>query len=920
MAGVCVHAKGCSTFDLLTGLLLLGLTFDLTQTQQSDHVISYEILEEQPPNSLIGNLISDAMLDTKYAPDVLSQLRFNFLTQNSLYREYFVVEERTGLFRTQKTLDRDIMCSYETECVISLDVAIQPVEYFQIIKLSIKVIDINDNYPTFPEARVALSISETTSPGASFAIPGADDADTGSFSIQSYHLVATDINAFDLRTTGETEGNTDLQLVLKEKLDRETRDHISLKVIAKDGGIPEKSGSVIVDITVVDANDNNPQFVNHTYEAYVFENLPTGSVIITVRAEDQDEGENGQITYDFSRATKNMLGYLFEINSFTGEIFAKDKIDYEENSEFTLGVVAKDQGPNALADYAKVVIHVWDVNDHAPQITVNALSESGVAQIEEGTAEDAFVAHISVTDPDGGVNGEFTCSLDNPKFKLVQLFSTEYKIVSADIFDRETQDRYETMLSCKDNGQISQESTTQLQIEVTDANDHAPAFTSDYYSVSLRENNAVNEYMTQVNATDADLGINAQVVYSIIGQHSDLLKVDPKSGMVVTNGLFDYEDKSEFEFTVLATDSGEPALSATAVLTVSILDINDEVPKFPQKMYSFGTYENQASGTEIGTVEAFDLDSPPFNVIVYTFDYTQGDVGIFKIEPDTGKITTRKVLDREERDSYSLSVIARNDGYLLSSSVNLTIYVADQNDNSPIITFPHSKNNTVQVSTFSLEDDIVTHVEAYDLDIAQNAQLTYSILGGSGQDLFTINEHTGQVTIEDDLVPFADQTLQLTILVQDNGDMPLSTLADLYIHINSTLVPVSDRQSGSDLSETNLVVIICLSIIAVVLLVFVLLVFLVCKRRHRSLCHHHRPHKVNCACSKCKLAHYAQYQETEHVPAGSLYKDCTYVRADSVSPESSENGGFTSGNGVYLQMEPKDVKIEHKVSNLFSDS
>ena len=167
-----------------------------------------------------------------------------------------------------------------------------------------------------------------------------------------------------------------VKLLLKEKFNREVQDTYHVQIVAYDGGVPPKSGSIDVTIIVLDSNDNPPVFQNSTYYVNIMENVPIFTTIAHVSATDQDIGINGEVVYTFSTQTQETYGHLFGLEPETGAIFVQGNIDYEKASIYTLSVIAKDKGADSIPADATVIVTVKDVNDHPPDITVNTLSAS----------------------------------------------------------------------------------------------------------------------------------------------------------------------------------------------------------------------------------------------------------------------------------------------------------------------------------------------------------------------------------------------------------------------------------------------------------------------------------------------------------------------------------------------------------------
>ena len=824
----------------LCGVVIL-LMFVPSQSATSPRTVEYHLVEEQPTNALLGNIVVDAKLNTEYSASEIAGFHFRFLTTavgTATYRHLFTLQNGTGFLTMTKVIDRDTICTRRSaECTIELDIAVQPVNYFQIIRVIIHVEDLNDNAPKFPQDEITVNVAENSAIGSTFVLPSANDPDAMHYGIQHYQLLS-DTAKFELRVLNDTDmAEPKPRLVLRERLDREDVNAYSLKLVAWDGGNPQKFGSVKINVAILDTNDNVPKFGNDSYVVNIDETRPVDSVILRVTAEDADVGKNGEIVYSFTPETTGLQGLLFGIREKTGDIYLKKSLDYEEGSKYHLSVMAQDKGQNSQTAYVKVTVNVFDVNDHAPQITVNSLTSTGHAQITEDAAVGMFVAHVSIVDRDSGHNGEFVCSLDNPHFSLQHLYQTEYKIVSTQVFDHEEHSEFHLNLICQDKGQPSLTSTQHITVTIVDVNDHTPEFTQRVYSVSVKENVSLTGQLCQVNAVDADSGDNGLITYKLrsLDDTSPPLVIDPKTGVITTNRIFDYEQQQSFDLVVVASDHGVPPRSSTAMLSLSVIDINDEQPTFIQSTYSFGTFENQPVRTDVGTVTAYDLDSPPYNKVTYSFDWRMSDIGSFAIDEDSGRITLRKMLDREKQDTYRVVVMATNKGSDKSSSANVTIYVADRNDNAPTVDFPTHTNNTVEVPSDATRGYIVTEIKAHDLDVGINSVLQYAIMEGSGTGLFDILDPSkGTVTVKKSLSNHGNQMYRLTILVRDEGTPLLTDATELNIFVNDSIV-AAVPSTGRTVGVSVMVAVIVVAMVTFLIL-FVTLIVLLWKRR--SLAHH----------------------------------------------------------------------------------
>ena len=819
----------------IAAVLLLVAILCAPAIQAVDKPVIYIIEEELEADSLIGNIVEKSGLSTKYDPSILRNLRYSYLTQSD-NRDLFNLDERTGDLTAAATLDRDVICPKQTVCKISLDVAVQPVQYFEAIKIFITVLDLNDNAPAFPQEAMASSLSESTVPGILFPIPTATDNDSPEFGVKRYEFVS-DTNKFELQMRNTTDGTVDLHLALKGQLDHEEDNAYEMKVIAWDGGNPPRSGTITIDIQVVDINDNSPQFLNVSYEARVPEDTRPNTTIIKVTARDPDTGTNGEVEYRFTARTLRAFGNIFGINHRSGEIYIKRALDYEETVSYNLGVTAQDRGTDSLPTPTKVVVNVIDINDHAPQITINSLTGSENAEVPENEPAPYFVAHISVYDPDGGKNGQFNCSLDNNYFQLVQLYDTEFKVMAIAVLDREAHALHDIRIKCADMGNPPQRKTAHLMVEVMDANDNTPIFRQETYFATLTENNERGAQVTVVSATDQDTGANGQIRYELHPDGRKYFQIDPKNGVIRANVEFDREKTANLEFRVLASDLGEDSHTATTTVLLTILDENDEEPRFTLQRFVFNVEENVPINTEVGQVTAADGDLPPYNQ--FFFGIVSADKNnVFALDPKNGVITTLRPLDREEKDVYSMTaMVYSKNPQQRNHTARIVIYVDDENDNPPVIDFPKDDNNTVYLSNQVPIGYVVTKISAHDIDYGANQKLEYQLSKATDETAFHIGESTGEVYVNKKFDSVKEEMHKLVVMVKDNGYPQRISIANLHIVVNES-VPYRPRQGASssknnsnNVSDIQMIIIICVVLGTVVLATLLVVAIIVLKKR-----------------------------------------------------------------------------------------
>lgn len=790
-----------ASFAILLGCCCYCLALDVT------------IQEEIPVDTLIVNLPMVAGLQNIYSDKDLELLRYSFLNQPNTHSDFFTIGQTTGQLRTAKRIDRDALCPYQPRCELLVDIAIGPAQFFQVINIKMTITDLNDNRPTFPTGTKSLSILESVLVGTRYTLAIAADPDSGSNGLQAYELVGqSGLPEWQIQATVGPGEVGDLQLVVRSSLDRETRDRYLLHILARDAGNPALTGTLTVNITIEDANDNSPVFTNSTYEVSVVENTSVNSSILQVKANDPDLGLNGQVVYGFADRTADKYSDLFSIDARTGDIRLAGGLDYEQTSVYHLSVTAQDLGVGSQQARAVVVVNVLDVNDCAPQITVSTLPDVPIPQVSENSPVGTFVAHVSALDQDTGTGGAVTCSMSGDGFTLEYLQKAQYKIMTAAVFDRETTDMYMVTLTCHDFGIPQLSSSLNITIQVTDVNDHDPVFSQTTYYANIAENNELESFVLRVTASDQDSGSNAVIQYKLAGDSGGYFTVDSADGIIHTSARLDYELMQEIQFHVVAVDGGAGPRSSTAVVIVTVLDINDNPPVFSASQYEFRAEENQAPGMRVGLVEARDIDDDPYNVIRFSLA-PHVPHKTFSIDETTGVIKTLRQLDREETAVHQLTVYAENppisaDETIMSASVIVLIHVIDQNDNAPNVSYPSNTNHSLTIFDDVRVGDTITRIRANDPDAGDNGIIKFAVAEGNEDGAFDIEPITGEIKVHRNLKHVDFNVYSLRVLVSDNGNPPRMTWTALTIFVNQS----ASAASLGMLSGTNKTIVISLTV------------------------------------------------------------------------------------------------------------
>ncbi|XP_047190581.1 protocadherin gamma-A4-like isoform X10 [Scophthalmus maximus] len=631
--------------------------------------LSYSLPEEMKQESVIGNIAKDIGLDLRTLSARKARVDFE-----GTHKRYCDMNLNSGDLITSARIDRESLCGKKPSCVLNVDLVLEnPLELHRV---SLHVQDVNDNSPKFKNNLIEMEIRESAEKGNRFSIEEAHDADIGQNAVQRYNLQKNDNFILSV-------DNNKVELVLENKLDREKQKEMNLLLTALDGGSPQRSGTVVIHVTVLDANDNAPVFSQAVYKASLPENSPPDTVVINVSATDADEGVNGDVTYDFGHVSDDDLN-IFSIDPKTGEITVTGVIDFEEISSFELRVEAKDG--LGLTSYAKVIIDVTDINDNAPVIYLKSLT----TLIPENVSPGSEVGIINVQDRDSERNRQVRCSIQqNVPFRLVPSIKNYYSLVTTGQLDRELVSDYNITISATDEGSPPLSSSKTVHLSVADINDNPPVFEEQSYSAYVSENNKPGSTLCSVTARDPDWRQNGTVIYSLLPGEvngapvSSYLSVNGDTGVIHAARSFDYEQFRSFKVHVVARDNGSPPLSSNVTVSVFISDVNDNSPQILYPAPEGNSFMTELvpkaahGGSLVSKVIAVDADSGQNAWLSYHI-VKSTDPGLFTIGVHSGEIRTQRDISESDSMKQNLIVAVKDNGQpSLSATCSMYLLISD---------------------------------------------------------------------------------------------------------------------------------------------------------------------------------------------------------------------------------------------------
>ncbi|XP_030621291.1 protocadherin beta-15-like [Chanos chanos] len=667
-----------------------------------------------------------------------------------------------------------------------------------------------------------------------------------------------DVSSLSVRKARiDTEGNdkcycdinlTTGELTIAERMDREGLCGKKALCVVKCELVMENPLELHrLNLLVEDINDNSPQFKKDIIKLEIGENAAKGTKFPLDEATDADVGQNSIQHYALKENGHFVL--IVQSNAFGAkyaELVLDKELDREQQQKVTLILTAADGGTPQRSGTVAIHITVQDANDNAPIFT-QALYE---VRLPENSPLGAVVVKVSATDADDGANGEVTYEFGNISEEKMKIFSLDCQTGEVRVtgpVDFEYESTYELRIQAKDGAGLTSYAT--LIIEITDVNDNAPVIDVKSLNSPVSEDALPGKEVGIITMQDRDSGNNGRVRCYV--QQNVPFKLVPSIKnyySLVTTAELDREVVSDYNITITATDEGFPPLSSSKHIQLSIADINDNPPAFEKQSYSSRVTENNKLGSSLCSVIATDPDWRQNGTVFYSL--SPGEVNgqpvssFISINGDTGVIHAVRSFDYEQFKSFQVLILARDSGSPpLSSNATVTVFIIDENDNSPQILYPSLEANsymTEMVPRAAHGGSVVSKVVAVDADSGQNAWLSYHIVKASDAGLFTIGVHSGEIRTQRDISESDNMRHNLVVSVRDNGQPSLTATCTMYLLIADNLAEVPELKDISydkHSSRVTTYLIIALVSVSTFFLTFIIVILAVrfCRRRNPTL-------------------------------------------------------------------------------------
>ncbi|XP_069052237.1 protocadherin alpha-C2-like isoform X8 [Lepisosteus oculatus] len=483
----------------------------------------------------------------------------------------------------------------------------------------------------------------------------------------------------------------------------------------------------------------------------VSEELEEGSIVANL-ARDIGLDTGSLVNRDLRIALGPGKQYI-EVNKENGNLYINERIDREELCGYKtecflyLEVIIE----NPLKIYS-VEIEITDTNDNAPKFPRSTIQ----LEISELVLPGERFSLDKAVDPDVGTNSVSTYILsENGHFDIEvkswkdgSLFAN---LILTKALDREEQAVHDFILTAVDGGVPAHSGSASIIVRVLDANDNAPQFDHEIYTVNITENIDKGALVVDLNAVDLDEGTNADIVYSFSRLMSkstqEKFALNSANGEVRVTKEIDYEEAKSYELYVEAKDRGPISLVGHCKIVIQVSDTNDNSPEIIITSFKSPVLESIPVGTVIALFSVTDSDSGENGKV----DCSISEIKDFELQQSLENyyaLVTRKLLDRETTPEYNITVSVRDRGSPpLSRNKVINLELLDVNDNPPAF---QETFYAISVMENNVQGELLRSIVAVDPDLNENKQVTYSMLentqlNNSVSQYFSVNPENGNI-------------------------------------------------------------------------------------------------------------------------------------------------------------------------------
>ncbi|KAM6990623.1 cadherin-18-like [Tautogolabrus adspersus] len=492
----------------------------------------------------------------------------------------FIIDETSGDIHAAQSLDRERKSQYVLHARAIDRRTNRSLEAES--EFIIKVQDVNDNAPTFPDGPSSASVPEMSDVGTSVFQVTASDADDPTYG-NSAKIVYSIVEG---EPYFSVDPKTGIIRTAMSNMDRETRDRYPVVIQAKDmaGSVGGLSGSTTVNITLTDVNDNPPKFAQKSYQLYVPELAEVGKPVGRIRANDEDEGHNAEMTY---RITNTEGAAIFSMATDAerreGIISLKQTLNYEKRKVHTLNIEASNTyldphfshlGP--FKDSTSLRVIVGDV-DEPPVFSMDYY----IMDVYENSPAGTQVGTVTAMDPDS-TNSGVRFFIENEEETLLSFtIGVNSGIIrTTQVLDREVAAWHNITVVAAEVDNPRMVSHVPVTIQVLDVNDNVPAISEGNDVIIVCESTKSGQVVQTLRAADLDNFANGKFSFYVPAEYpanpNFTLKDNGDSTASIVSrrrdGFSQDRDQDLFSLVLVVADGGEPPLSSTATISLRVCE------------------------------------------------------------------------------------------------------------------------------------------------------------------------------------------------------------------------------------------------------------------------------------------------------------------------------------------------------------
>lgn len=710
-------------------ILVLSINdFTPTFTEGASHTIS--IPESQHLGEAVGTFLA---IDEDFG--LAGDLTYSKL-EGTDPDGFFIVNPDSGKIFLAKYLD------YENALNRSLSFIMRATDKDPVnpksseLIVTINVGDVDDNDPVCNYNSITVSFNESVPENTLIVSPNLGCSDPDSMDNALAYSVLGNFHA-DVSVQNNTPGI----IKFSNSPDFENISQYDLEIKVMSSG---KHVTISLIIIILPLNDNDP-FFESNITIVKSESIPIGEILTVFRAIDLDTGNDGVIFHQIHSVTNNGID-KFLINPITGEIKLKRDLDFEQTQNFSISVLARDNGSPMRSTTGYISLLITDENDNSPQCTVSSYVLKQDEAIPPSLLPLMLIKDLGCSDADSGIYGRLS-------FSVIEHSGSNIFVVNpgplgggilnlTSDLDYETKKQYSIKITVRDGGLKSTE--VSVIISVNPVNEGGPVLSD--LTITVRETDSINTIITKLDASDVDSSDHSHgaLIYSIVdGDPEGKFFINSQTGIVRIAGLLDRETQPIYHLMVKVVEAAK-LNSVNSTLTIVVANENDNIPNCTTAFFHIPVSESIII-TSDNPYKLIDLNCSDSDHNNLTYSIISGNISKFQID-QTGSIYLKSAVDFDESPSlrkYKLLIKVSDFNY--STTVSGNIIVFPENERRPNFTSPFYKS---YIKESYPAGSVIVRVEAIDMDSkdTDHGRVIYTFSNGS-YNPFYIDEERGYIIL-----------------------------------------------------------------------------------------------------------------------------------------------------------------------------